>query len=419
MTRASETVDSSTGKTPAVVVFSSLFPSLCQPSAGLFVRERMFRVGAHLPLSVVAPNPWFPFQGVIRLWRPHFRPGAPTHERQSGIDVWFPRFLSLPGLLKRYDGIMMALSAYSRMRALRHAGRLDIIDAHFGYPDGYAAVLLGRWLGVPVTITMRGTEGRHAGDPILGPRLKRALENADRVFAVADALKQVAIKLGVPPNRVEVVGNGVDAERFKPHDLGSAREQLGLDAKAPVLISVGGLVPRKGFHRVIDLIPQLKPEFPRLTYLVVGGASAEGDMRTQLEAQVASLGLSDSVHFLGTLPPEKLAKVLSAANVFVLSTANEGWANVFLEAMACGLPVVTTDVGGNREVICHPFLGHIVPFGDDAAMRNAIAQSLLRHWDHAAIRRFAEENSWDARVVGLVAAFKAIYQSRMVSGRRG
>ncbi len=154
--------NSNQAPSPHVVVLSSLFPSSAEPAAGLFIRERMFRVGAHMPLSVVSPRPWFPFQGLLRRWRPDFRPAAPSHESQSGVDVWLPRFLSVPGLLKSLDGIFMALGALPRLWLLKRKGRLDLIDAHFGYPDGYAATMLGRWLNVPVTITLRGTEQRHA-----------------------------------------------------------------------------------------------------------------------------------------------------------------------------------------------------------------------------------------------------------------
>lgn len=390
---------------PAVVVLSSLFPSKVQPGAGPFVRERMFRVGRRLPLCVVAPTPWFPLQRLLRRWRPHFRPGAPRYEEQQGVDVWYPRFFSVPGVLKRFDGLAMALSAYPRMRALKRAGRLDLIDAHFAYPDGYAAVLLGHWLGVPVTITLRGTETRHAVDPVLRPLLVKALSGADRVFAVADALKQVAVSIGVPASKIAVVGNGVDTARFVPVDRALARAALDLPSDAPVLISVGGLVERKGFHRVIELLPSLRQRWPGLIYLIVGGASAEGNNRPELERLVDRLGLGDAVRFLGSLPPDALKQPLSAADMFVLSTRNEGWANVFLEAMACGLPVVTTDVGGNREVVVSDHLGIVVPFGDAPALEAAIDRALATPWDRAAIRRHALDNAWDGRVDRLCAAF--------------
>jgi glycosyltransferase involved in cell wall biosynthesis len=387
-----------------IVTLSSLFPSAVQPGAGLFIRERMFRVGRELPLAVVAPTPWFPGQGLLKRWKPGFRPGAPAYERQQGVDVWFPRFLSVPGALKGLDGLFMALAAWPRLRRLRREGRLDLIDAHFGYPDGYAATLLGRWLGVPVTITLRGTEVRHAKDPSLAPRLRAALKRASRVIAVSDSLRRVAIGLGIDAGKLQVVGNGVDLDKFQPLPRAEARAALGLPADAQVLITVGALVERKGFHRVIELLPALRREHPGLIYLAVGGSSPEGDMSAALDCQVQELGLGDAVRFLGPVVPDQLRVPLSAADVFVLATRNEGWANVILEAMACGLPVVASAVGGNAEVVASAELGTIVPFGDAAALESALRDALTRDWDRAAIRRHAEANTWAHRVEDLLAA---------------
>jgi glycosyltransferase involved in cell wall biosynthesis len=402
---------------PQVVVLSSLFPSAVQPGAGLFIRERMFRVGRRLPLRVVAPTPWFPLQSLLRRWRPGFRPGAPFHEQQDGHDVWFPRFLCVPGLFKSLDGWFMALAAWPRLRALRRAGQLDVIDAHFAYPDGFAAVQLGRWLGVPVTITMRGTESRLATHRQLGAQVRQALLGAARVFAVSESLRQVALGLGVPAERTEVVGNGVDLDKFSPLPQAQARAALGLPADMPVLVSVGGLVERKGFHRVIELLPALRQRWPGLLYLVVGGPSPEGDMGEALRQQVRSLGLQDAVRFLGPLPPRALPGPLSAADVFVLSTRNEGWANVFLEAMACGLPVVTTAVGGNAEVVCRPELGAVVPFGEPLQLQQAIDQALATHWDRDAICRHAQANRWDTRVDVLEARFRSLHSATAAAAR--
>ena len=401
----------------AIVVFSTLFPSARQPMAGLFIRERLFRVGQQLPLSVVAPVPWFPLQGLLRRLKPGFRPGAPAHEVQQSHDVWFPRFLSVPGLFKSWDGRLLALAAWPRLWALKRAGRLDLIDAHFAYPDGYAATLLGRWLGVPVTITLRGTEQRHAQDPVLAPKLREALARADQVFAVSDSLRQIALGLGIAPDKVRVVGNGVDLDKFKPMLRGQARAELGLPGDAPVLISVGGLVERKGFHRVIELLPALRLRHPGLVYLVVGGPSLEGDMSAELRRQVTEAGLQDCVRFLGPLPPERLRLPLSAADVFVLATRNEGWANVFLEAMACGLPVVTTRVGGNAEVVCRPELGTLVPFGDATALQTAIDAALGFSWDAGTIRQYAQENTWDRRVADLMQCYDRLNAARGGRGR--
>lgn len=403
-------------KTPSLVVLSSLFPTRAQPLAGVFIKERMGRVARTLPLRVVSPQPWFPGQGLLRILKPGYRPPRPAHEVLDGIEIDRPRFLALPGLLRRLDGLMMALACLRRLRRLRQAGALEVLDAHFAFPDGRAATLLGRWLKVPVSVTLRGTEVRHAADPSLRPQVTAALLAAARVFAVSSSLRDLALSLGVPPGRTRVIGNGVDLARFTPRPRDAERIRLGLPADAQVLATVGGLVERKGFHRVIDALPGLLARFPRLHYLVIGGPSPEGDIGAQLRRQVDRLALADRVHFLGPVAPEALSGPLSAADVFVLSTRNEGWANVLLEAMACGLPVVATDVGGNAEVVCRPELGFIVPFGDAPALSAALAEALARDWDRGAIRRWAEQNTWDARVDVLVEEFRRMAEAPQVGG---
>jgi glycosyltransferase involved in cell wall biosynthesis len=176
----------------------------------------------------------------------------------------------------------------------------------------------------------------------------------------------------------------------------------------PVLVSVGGLVERKGFHRVIALLPRLRERHPGLRYLVVGGASPEGDMSASLRRQVTDLGLEGVVQFVGALASDQVRWPLSAADVFVLATSNEGWANVFLEAMACGLPVVTTDVGGNAEVVCRPELGTVVPFGSERALFDALDTALGQQWDRNTIVDYARSNTWDNRIDVLLGEFRAL-----------
>jgi glycosyltransferase involved in cell wall biosynthesis len=433
-----------------------------QPTAGLFIRERMFRVGRQLPLVVISPRPWFPGQGLIRLFRPHYRPLPPRHETQSGFEVHFPRFLAIPGLFRGLDSLFMALGCYFTVRRLMARGH-NLIDAHFAYPDGHAALKLGRWLGLPVTVTLRGTEVPQSRNPALVPKLREVFRDADRIITVSDSLRRLALSLGLPEERGQVVGNGVDADKFAPVPRAEARARVnqliaaarsdmtknpgqakpgpltlpsptgrgqnppphpsgedwgegggrsgrpsGLpenfhlreSESAKVLVTVGGLVERKGFHRVIACLPELLKAHPDLHYLVVGGPCPEA-----LKDQAAALGLGDRVHFLGPIQPDDLKWPLSASDVFVLSTRNEGWANVILEAMACGLPVVATDVGGNREVVCRAELGEIVPFDDQAALTGALNRALDREWNRLRIRAYAEENSWDHRVETLVEMF--------------
>jgi glycosyltransferase involved in cell wall biosynthesis len=392
---------------PGILVFTTVFPSEAAPGLGLFVRERMFRVARHLPLAVVAPVAWFPFQGLIRRWRPDFRPMPPREEVQEGVRVLHPRFLSFPALFKGLDGYFLALACLPVLRRLRRRFDFCIIDSHFAYPDGFAATLLGKWLGRPATLTLRGTEVSLSRFPSRRRGILRAVERAARVFTVADSIGEHLRRLGARKALLRV-GNGVDTERFVPEPRAEARKRLGIRDGSRVLVTVGGLCERKGFHRVIEVLPALRERFPDLLYLVVGGASPEGDWSARLRAQVAELGLSGQVRFLGPVAPDALRWPLSAADVFALATRNEGWANVFLEAMACGLPVVTTDVGGNAEVVASPALGRLVPFGDAPALADALGEALAADWDRTAIRDWACANSWDQRVATLVREFREL-----------
>lgn len=305
----------------------------------------------------------------------------------------------------------MALGCYLVFRKLRQDFGFNLIDTHFAWPDGCAAAYLGKWFNVPFTVTLRGSEPRDAQQESKRQRMRAALQRARMVFSVSDSLRQFALSLGIPEKNTRVVGNGVDIAKFQPVDKLEARSKLHIPESAHVLVSVGGLVERKGFHRVIACLPGLVSEFAGLRYLIVGGPSPEGDNSAELKRQVAALGLEANVMFLGPVPSAELKWPLSSADVFVLATRNEGWANVFLEAMAVGLPVVTTDVGGNREVVCRSELGSIVPFGEEEALTEALKEALRRTWQKDAIRTYAENNGWDARIDVLQQEFE-----RIVSG---
>lgn len=396
------------GDAPRILVYSSLFPSQADPTAGVFIRERLFRVARHYPIVVVSPKPWSPLDALIRRLRPRFRPTPARHETQQGIDVYYPRFLCLPGLLKPLDSLFMALGSYATVRRLQREFGFNLIDAHFGYPDGHAASLAARWFGVPLSITLRGNERTYMETPAFRRRILLGLERAARVFSVSEALRHLALHHGIAPAKTRTIPNAVDSRRFHPVDRAEARVRLGLATEAPVLISVGWLIERKGFHRVIDCLPALMQRHPGLRYLIVGGDSGVDGMEAALRRQVADLGLESCVIFTGPKPSDELKWFMSAADVFVLATRREGWANVFLEAMACGLPVVTTDVDGNAEVVCRPELGRIVPFGDLAALTGALDQALRQPWDRAGLRTHAEGQSWDRRIAQLCAEFQAM-----------
>ncbi len=396
-----------------ILVVTSVFPNCEQPTLGVFVRERMFRVARQCELKVVAPVPWFPFIGLLK---PGYRPLVPFREVQDGIEVLHPRFFNVPGIFKCLDGFFFFLSALVTVARVRRGFRFDVIDAHFAYPDGMGAVLLGKVFRVPVTITLRGTIRKLSRYLLRRVQIRYALGSAARVFTVCDDLKRAATDLGISPDHVEVVPNGVDLVKFRRVDGGSVRRELGLPTGCPIIISVGGLVERKGFHRVIEVLPALRRQFPGLIYVVVGGPSVEGNYEPELRRLVDELELRDAVVFAGPQHHDRLHLWLSAADLFCLATSNEGWANVFLEAMACGLPVVTTRVGGNIEVIPSEKYGFLVELGSPEELEKALEKALVHDWDRDAIMAYAQENTWDKRVVQLMDAFGKVGINGMGNG---
>jgi len=382
----------------SVLVFSSLFPNSAAPNNGLFIRERMFRVSKHVDLTVISPIPWFPGQDFLRLFKKNYRPQPNKIEIQQGITVYFPRFLSFPGIMRNLDAFMMFICCFSLVRRLIKEYRIEIIDSHFTYPDGLAATWLAKKLTLKSIITLRGTEVTHSKNAGRRKQLLKAWDQADRLFTVSNSLCQHDIAMGADTEKFTVIGNGIDTEKFKPIEKNVAKKQIGIETNTVVLITVGGLVERKGFHRVVACIPELLKRHPKLLYLLVGSTNAEGNFEPQIRALAKKLNVTDKVRFLGTLKPEELSTPLSAADVFVLSSSNEGWANVILEAMACGTPVIATDVGGNAEVVISEELGKIVPFGNHEALLQALQTTLQQEWNTNTLTGYAQDNHWDHRV---------------------
>jgi len=388
-----------------ILVLTTVFPNCKQPALGTFVRERMFRVAKECNLKVVAPVPWFPF---ARYLKPNYRPIVPRMEIQQGIEVYHPRFFSIPGVLKCLDGFFFFLSLLFPLKRIRKDFDFDIIDTHFSYPEGFGAVLLARFFNRPVTITLRGTIVPLSKYFLRRIQIIYALRKATKVFSVSNSLKEKAVSLGIESSKILPIPNGVDMEKFFLIPKNKARQELGLPFDKKIIISVGGLVKRKGFHRVLAVLPEVTEKYKEVLYVIVGGPTVEGDLGPELKKQVKELNLNSHVHFTGSLPHSEVRKWLNAADIFCLATSNEGWANVFFEAMACGKPVVTTKVGGNEEVVKSADYGILVDLDDQNQLKDAILEALDKKWDHGKIIKYASENNWENVARKVLREFKKI-----------
>jgi teichuronic acid biosynthesis glycosyltransferase TuaC len=389
-----------------VLTVTPLFPGAAAPAEGVFIKERQRHLPAGVHVTVSRWRPWFPF---VALVKPHLRAKHPRREIVGGLEVFDCRFPYVPGFWKSADGDFLGRAL--RRFAKTHAA-FDLFDAHFTHPAGAGAVIAARGLGLPVVVTERGTIGSYAQD---GRRAKMAaaLRGATRLIAVSSSLAEIMREVAGRDLDVRVIPNGIDRAVFSPGDRIAARAKLGLADRGPVLLTVGGLVPRKGVARVLEILPELRARHPDLVYVVAGGGGAEGDHETAIRRAIAERGLGGCVRLAGAIAHEDLAAYYRAADVFVLSTQNEGWANVLQEALACGTPVVTTDVGGNRELVAGERHGLIVPFGDPRALRAAVADALAHRWDHRAIAEHGGRRDW--RTVG--EEVRAVYDEALNARR--
>lgn len=371
---------------------TSLFPNAEQPNHGVFVANRLAHLVRTKPVQarVIAPIAQMPkFFG----WNPYADlADVPATARRDGMEVAHPRYAMIPK-------IGMPVQPYLYYRALRtwfadamaRDGAPDLIDAHYVYPDGVAAALLARDFDLPLMITARGTDINLIPRYRLPRRwIQWALKRADQLVGVCQALSDEMMGLGADPAKVTTLRNGVDLELFAPADRMKIRDELGL--RGPVLLAVGALIARKGQALVIEALANL----PDHTLLLAG----DGPDLARLQTLVQRLRLDHRVRFLGPVPHRDLPVIYNAADVSVLASAREGWANVLLESMACGTPVVASDVWGMPEVVAAPAAGQLLADRTPAAIAAGIRTVEDRGIDRAATRRYAEGFSWDATSAG-------------------
>ena len=390
-----------------ILLFSSLYPSSVRPIHGIFVETRLRELlkTGEVQAKVVAPVPWFP-STAERFGAYAKFAATPRVEQRNGVEVHHPRYLLLPKVGMSMAPYTMALGALATMRRLQREGfDFDLIDAHYYYPDGVAASLLSKWLGKPFVVTARGSDLNLISQYAI-PR-KLILQAADRAAAsigVCQALMTKLADLGGSQSKLNVLRNGVDLERFVPEDRRQARQRLGLAPEGRYLLTVGHLVELKGQHIAIEALAQL----PGVSLLIAGTGVEQG----ALKALAQRLGVADRVHWAGVVPQNELKWWYSAADALALCSSREGWPNVLLEAMACGTPVLSTNVSGTPDMVNTPAAGVLMERRDAAALVAAWKQLQARQPTREATRAHAETFSWDATTQGQLRLFRRVVDAR-------
>ncbi|OYP33014.1 glycosyltransferase [Rhodopirellula sp. MGV] len=392
-----------------VLTIASTFPSSTLPLHGVFVKERLRAVNelGQTDIRVISPVPYFPPIKAAKQWYVYSQ--IPHRESIADLPVHRPRFIQPPKIGGYFQSNLMFPVVQRAFKQL-HDFQPDFIDSHFVYPDGVVATRLAKQLGIPVMITCRGEDIlRFPSLPLVGNRIRWALEHADRVVALSDEIANAAIANGAAPSRVVRIPNGVDTQSFKKVDQAGARRELNLPLDRKIIVSVGNRQERKGFHLLVDAMPEILRQHPDCILAIVGGPARSGpDYGRIIEERIIAHGLQDKVVLVGATPHEELFRWYSAADVFALMTSREGSPNVLLEALSCGVPAVATAIGGIPEVLADKRLGIVLDnrTSDDAAQ--GICDALEKQWDRDQIREIMTEQDWRATAKKVFSVFEAL-----------
>lgn len=270
--------------------------------------------------------------------------------------------------------------------------------------------MLGKSLGIPVVVCARGTDiNLFPSFRTIRPLISWTLRTSAGIISVSSALKRLMTELGVPEEKIQFIGNGVETDLFHVQSREEARQRLGLPQESRILLSVGSLRESKGHMDVIAAMAKIAPRHPELKFYIVG----EGDDRGKIEDQVQRLGLQEHVVLVGSRKNEEMPLWFNAADVSVLASSREGWPNVVLESLACGTPVIATPVGEIPEILSAGDLG-ILCQKESSALAAAIETALARSWDRMTLFQFAQSRPWS-----LVAEEEELYLARILASADG
>jgi glycosyltransferase involved in cell wall biosynthesis len=396
------------------LLFSNLFPTSADPLRGVFTLRLAQALQQLCTLRVAVPLPWFPSGRLARRFFPHhahqFGGLAPSlHWDSVTADYW--RYPLIPKLPQAFHPILMSMGIASRARHLLAEQHIDVINAHWMYPDGVVAAQLGRQFGIPVVLTGLGCD---VNDKLLVPYKHRAIlaavHSAAAVTTVSRPLADVLIAAGADAAKITVIGNGVDTGVFKPGDRAAARLALGIPAAERIIVCIARLSEEKGVHILVQALHRLRAIEGNVSVVLIGAGAAEPQLRELAEQQQ----VTEFVKFAGTMQQSQIAVWLAAADVACMPSLREGHPNAAMEALASGRPLVASAVGALPELI-NEHSGLLCPPGDPAALAAALASALQRSWSAERIAAQVAGRGWRQSAETYVEIYERVLRQRSMS----
>lgn len=349
--------------------------------------------------KVIAPVPWFPFQSQ-RFGRYSLFARTPKYEILNGIEVYHPRFLILPKVGAPLTPFFLALTLKRTIRRIQAKGyEADLFDAHYLYPDGVAVARVAQDFKKPFVMTARGSDVTEIGrKPFYRRAIAWALSRCAHAITVSNSLRD-ELKTYGSECPITTLRNGIDGDRFcLPTETKISAKPS--NEKFVKILYAGWLIPRKRVDLLLDAVVKLK----NVKVEIVG----DGPEQAALKAQAVALGIADKVAFLGRQAPERMPQIYGRNDILVLPSEREGWANVLLEAMACGTPVVSNAVAGALDLITDSVAGRLVHGQTGDAYAEAIQDLAMHIPNRQDVRRFALQFGWGEISLGQQRIFEHV-----------
>lgn len=405
---------SASAEVPMNLLFvSSQFPNSLAPNRGIFSLQIAREMAGLARMRVIAPVPTLgPLRVIDGLKRYRTNLPVPASETIAGLTVEHPRYLALPRMgFLHHRGMYDALRPV--IRRLHRESPLDAVNCHWLFPDGVAVQKICAELGIPVMLTALGCDlNLYSTFRFRRGAIRAALAGAQRVSVLNSAMRDTCSRLGVAPDHVAVIPNGVDTDIFTILDRSACRAELGLPADGRVILFVGSLDPVKGIDTLLRAFGALSPRLLEPTRLAVVGG---GHLEQPLKALAVELGLADRVTFAGPVSHARLPVWMNAADFLCLPSLREGHPNVMMEALACGTPVVGSAVGSVPDFI-DGATGFLATPGDAADLADKLGRCLAVTYDRSVVRGRVEHFTWRDCARAYVTELERIRRPRPANG---
>jgi glycosyltransferase involved in cell wall biosynthesis len=385
-----------------IAVVTRYFPSSAEPWQGRSAYQTLRVLAREADVQVFYPNAKYPSWLKPRSW---IYDKLDASYCPPDVKVNYYNFPALPLISRPMNG-------WSVARVLGpHISKFapDIIFSFFLYPEGYAALKIGKILAVPIVARSMGSDINRIGDPISALHTRTVLREADFLVTVSNDLRRKAVAMGALPEKTCTIVNGCDPDVFHVVDRLVARQKLRIDPATEAVVYIGRMDVRKGLRELVEAVAALHLQRPNLRVYMVG----EGPDRTLIQSAIEANKATSYVHALPGCRPDEVAVWMAAADVVTLPSYMEGCPNVILEALACGRPVVATNVGGIPEIMSDE-CGQLVPPRDPIELARALALVLDKTWDSAALAGHWGR-SWNTVAAELLEIFESLVSTRQAA----